>query len=153
MMRSAQSDDASLLEGHESTIFVDGLQCAAAQFDADELAQLRHPDALVLKVGRDRALDHLGDVTTDTTLFLGQTRTVDFAAGADAGSSNTANACHDKKLLVLRDAENGHPPGPVKSNPDNFRVKFYNRSWRSRFNHRSTSLKISSFLASYINKW
>jgi len=118
-------DDASLFQCHECTILVHRLQCAAAELDTDELAELRNPDALVLEVRRDRAFDHLGDVTTDTALFLGQTGTVDLAARADAGSSNTADACHKKvSLLELRDAENGDLRGHVKTNPHKFRLKF-----------------------------
>ena len=44
----------------------------AAQLDAHELVQLGNPDALGLKVRRNGALGHLGDVTTDTAFFLGQ---------------------------------------------------------------------------------
>jgi len=118
-------NDAGLFQGHESTILVHGLQGTAAELGADKFAEFWHPDALVLKVRGDRALDHLGDVTTDTAFFLGQTGTVDFAAGADAGSSNTADACHKKVfLLELRDAENGDPSGHVKTNPHKFRLKF-----------------------------
>ena len=64
-------------------------------------------------------------MATDTAFFLGQTGTVNFAAGADAGSSNTADACHKKVfLLELRDAEDGDPSGHVKTNPHKFRLKF-----------------------------
>lgn len=97
--RAGGSDDSSLLERHKSTILVDGLEGAAAQLEADELAQLRNPDALGLEIWRDRALHHFRDVTTDTTLFLGQTRTVNFAARADAGSSDTTNTGHNKNFL------------------------------------------------------
>jgi hypothetical protein len=39
-----KSDDSRFFERHEGTILVDGLQRAAAELDADELVELRHPD-------------------------------------------------------------------------------------------------------------
>jgi len=90
------SEQASLFEGHKRTIFINRLECAATQFEAQELSQFRHPDALGLEIGADGAQHDFGDVAADPALFLGQTRTVDSAAGADAGSSNTANTCHDE---------------------------------------------------------
>ena len=70
---SATSDDSRFFEGHEGAVLVDGLERAAAELDFHELAELGHPDALALEIGRNRALHHLRDVTADTTLFLGQT--------------------------------------------------------------------------------
>ena len=67
-----ESDDSSLFQRHEGTILIDGLQRAAAQLDLDELTKLRNPNALGLEIWGDRALHDLGDVTTDTALFLGQ---------------------------------------------------------------------------------
>src|SRR5690606_33822549 len=108
---------SGLLQRHESTVLVDGLQCAAAQFELHELAELRNPDALGLKIWGNGALHHFRDVTTDTTLFLGQTRTVNFSARADAGSSDAANTGHKIKKFRLRDAEDGRGNRPVKTNP------------------------------------
>ena len=92
------SDKTRFLQGRVSAVLVDRLDRLAAQGEADPAAQLWNPDALGLKVRGNGALHHLGDVTTDTALFLGQTRTVDFAAGADAGSSDAANTGHNKKF-------------------------------------------------------
>jgi hypothetical protein len=92
-------DEARLFEGHVSTVFVDGLERAAAQFDADKLLKFRDPDPFVLEVWGNRAFGDFGDVTTDTAFFLGQARTMDFAAGADAGASDATNTCHDEKLV------------------------------------------------------
>lgn len=86
------SDQTCSLERHEGTILVDGLQGAAAELNLHEAAELRNPDALGLQVRREGALHDLGDVTTDTALFLGETGAMDFTTGADAGSSDTANA-------------------------------------------------------------
>jgi hypothetical protein len=57
-------------------------------------AELGNPDALGLEIGRNGALHDFGDVTADTAFFLGQTGTMDSAAGADAGSSDDANTGH-----------------------------------------------------------
>lgn len=92
-----ESDDSSFFQCHKSTIFIDGLECTAAQFNTHEFSEFRNPDALVLKVWRDGALHDFRDVTADTTLFLGQTRTVNFSAGADAGSSDATNTGHNIK--------------------------------------------------------
>jgi hypothetical protein len=121
MDRKGKSDDSSLLQRHESTILIDGLQRAAAQLELHKLGKLGDPDTLTLEIWRDGALHDLGDVATDTAFFLGQTRTVNFSARADAGSSDATNTGHNKKLSGLRNAENGHESRPVKTNPDNFR--------------------------------
>lgn len=54
-------------------------------------AKLRDEYPLGLEIGGDRTFDGLGHVTTDTALLFGQTGTVDFAARADTGTSDTAN--------------------------------------------------------------
>jgi len=94
---AGKSHDSSLLERHKSTIFINGLEGAAAQLEPDELAQFRHPDALGLEVRGNGPLHHLRDVTADTALLFGETRTVDLAARADAGASDATNTCHNKK--------------------------------------------------------
>ena len=121
--RRWKSEDSSLLQRHECTILVDGLQCAAAELKANELAELRNPDALGLKIWRDRALHHFRDVTTDTTFFLGQTRTVNFSARADAGSSDAANTGHNRKFRgcgTRRMALETDPSRRILTNPDQF---------------------------------
>lgn len=50
MLVSNCSDDTRFSKSHERTIFIDGLQCAAAQLDADEFVELGHPDALGMEV-------------------------------------------------------------------------------------------------------
>ena len=89
---AALLDEARFLEGHESAVLVDGLQRAAAQLDAHELVELGHPDALGLKVRGNGALGHLGDVTTDTAFFLGETGTMNTSTTADMRTSDTTNA-------------------------------------------------------------
>ena len=97
-MKSADgSDQSCLLQSGVCAILVHGLERTAAEFQSHITIKLRHPDALGLEIGRDRALDHFRDVTTDTTFFLGQTRTVNFSARADAGSSDATNTGHNKK--------------------------------------------------------
>ena len=117
---AALLDEARFFQRHESAVLVDGLQRAAAQLDAHELVQLGNPNALGLKIRGNGALHHLGDVTTDTALFLGQTGTMDSAAGADAGSSDTANTGHGKNFVGLRGAKDGRQRPPVKTKPAGF---------------------------------
>lgn len=98
-MHGSLLDDASLLQSGVSTVFIHGFEGAAAEFRADETSEFRNPNALVLEVWRNRAFGDFGDVTTDTALFLGQARTMDLAAGADAGASDATNTCHGEKLV------------------------------------------------------
>ena len=99
-MHGSLLNDASLFQSGVCTVFVHGFQRAAAEFGANETTQFRNPNALVLKVWGNRAFGDFGDVTTDTALFLGQARTMDFAAGADAGASDATNTCHGEKLVI-----------------------------------------------------
>jgi hypothetical protein len=85
-------DQARLNERIQSTIFGDGFDRFAREAEFDVMTELRNPDALVLKVRRNLALHHLGDVTSDTTFFLGETRTMDASTAADVRTSDTANA-------------------------------------------------------------
>jgi hypothetical protein len=76
----------------ESTIFGDRFDGLAGEAQFHVVAEFRHPDALILKVGRNFAFHHLGDVTTDTAFFLGETGTMNTSTTADMGTSDTANA-------------------------------------------------------------
>jgi len=87
-------DEAGLLEGGEGAVFVDGLEGLAGGFDDHVATEFRDEDALFVEVWRDFAIHGLGDVTTDTAFFLGETGTVDSAAAADAGTSDAANSGH-----------------------------------------------------------
>ena len=90
-------EQTSLLERSKSSVLIDGLESAATELHAHECAELRNPDTLGLKVRGNGALHHFGDVATDTAFFLRQTGTVNFAARADAGSSDTADTGHNRK--------------------------------------------------------
>ena len=147
-------NDTSFLKSSKSAVFVDRLECAAANLEFDILSEFGNPDALGLKVWGNGALHHFRDVTTDTTFFLGQTRTVNFSARADAGSSDAANTGHNKKIFSgLRDAENGLGNRLVKTNPDELCLILHKRFFRSLSVQRSMSRKMTSFFASYISKW
>ena len=122
--QTVSSEDAGLLERDESTILVDGLQRTAAKLQADVNPKFWDPNTLGLEIGGNGALHHFRDVTTDTALFLSQTGTVDSAAGADAGSSNTANTGHNKKFVGLRGAKNGRDCRRVKTNPAALAINF-----------------------------
>jgi len=107
-------NDACFFQGHVSTILVDGLERACGKLDANELAELRNPDALALKVWGNFAFGDLGHVTADAALFLGQAGTVNLAAGADAGASNTTNTCHNENWFA--GAKNALAWSRVKTN-------------------------------------
>ena len=66
-------DEACFFKGHVSAILIDGLERARTDFNSFETPKFWNPDAFVLKVWRNRAFYHLGDVTSDSALFLGQT--------------------------------------------------------------------------------
>ncbi len=90
--KSALLDEAGLPEGGVGAVLVDGLEGLAAGLDLHIFPEFGNPDPLLLEIRRDRALDGLGHVTTDSALLLGQTGTVDATAHAGAGSSDTANS-------------------------------------------------------------
>ena len=116
-----ESDDSSLLQRHEGTVLIDGLQRAAAQLELHVLAEFFDPDALGLKVWRNGALHHFRDVTTDTAFFLGQAGTVNFSTGADSGSSDAADTGHKiKKGSGLRGAQDARAETQVKTKPEYF---------------------------------
>lgn len=109
-------EQAGLLKRMEGAVLVDGLEGAAAEFEAHIAAEFRNEDALALKIGRNLALYDLSHVTADTAFFLGQTGAVDSAARADAGSSDDTNTGHGLKFVELRGAKNGDRARPVKTN-------------------------------------
>ena len=148
-------NDAGLLEGHKSPILVDGLECAAAQFDAYKLVKFWYPDALDLKIWRNRALDHFGDMATDPALLFGQTRPVNSAAGADAGASDATNTCHDVgKGSGGAGGEGWLPDLSRQAESSKILLKsFQSRLWRRWLSQCSISRKIFSFCASYISRW
>ena len=85
-------DQTSFDQGVESTVFADRFDRLARKAEFHVVTELRHPDALVLKVRGNFAFHHFGDVTSDTTFFLGETRTMDASTAADMRTSDTANA-------------------------------------------------------------
>lgn len=62
--------------------------------DLDILAEFGNPDTLCLEVRRNLALHGLGNVTTDTALFLGETGTMDLASNSYFGTADAANSGH-----------------------------------------------------------
>lgn len=107
-------DEAGLLESGEGAVFVDRLEGFAGGLDLHVASELRYEDTLGVQVGGNLAFHGLGDVTTDAAFFLGETGTVNFAAGADAGTSDTTNAGHDIKGKGLR-GRGEKPPFRVRS--------------------------------------
>ena len=90
--------DTGLLEHVVSAVLGDGTKSLAGKLHADVTAattvELGHPDTLLLKVGVDRTVDSLGDVTTDTALLLSKTGAMDAAALMRHGKRDIADSGH-----------------------------------------------------------
>ena len=91
-------ENPGLLQHIVSTVLGDGAESLAGKLHADVTAaaavKLGHPDTLLLKVGVDRTVDSLGDVTTDTALLLSKTGAVDAAALMRHGKRDIADSGH-----------------------------------------------------------
>lgn len=74
--RNKGSNETRFFQRLVSAVLVDGLETTSADTDTNILAELRNPDTLGAQVGLELALDGLGHVTTNTTLFLGFTTTM-----------------------------------------------------------------------------
>ena len=75
----------------EGAVFGDRFDRFAGETQFDIVTEFGNPDAFVLKVWRNLALHHFGDVTTDTAFFLGETGTMNTTTAADVGTSDAAN--------------------------------------------------------------
>ena len=91
-------EDARFFQRIERAVLGDGTQSLAGKLHADIAAaaavKLRHPDALLLKVGIDGTIDSLGHVATDTALFLGKTGAVNAATLVGHSERNIADSGH-----------------------------------------------------------
>jgi hypothetical protein len=63
-----------------SAVFVNCLHPARSHPYPHKFLQLRHPNALVLKIWHKHPGHHLGDVPADAALFFGQTAAMNDAA-------------------------------------------------------------------------
>jgi len=93
-MASSGANDTGLLQCAVGSVFVDGLEPACAHSNADELLNLGHPDAVLMQIRMKFAPHILGHVTSDATLFFGQTTAMNDAAARNAGPGDTANLRH-----------------------------------------------------------
>ena len=91
-------ENPGLLENVVGTVLGDSAKSLAGKLHADVTAattiELGHPDSLLLKVGVDRTVDSLGDVTTDTALLLGKTGAMNAAALMRHGKRDIADSGH-----------------------------------------------------------
>ena len=91
-------ENPSLLKHVVGAVLGDCAESLAGKLHADVTAataiELGHPDTLLLKVGVDRTVDSLGDVTTDTALLLGKTGAVNAAALMRHGKRDIADSGH-----------------------------------------------------------
>ena len=91
-------ENPGLLEHVVGTVTGNRTKSLAGKLHADVTTaaaiELRHPNALLLKVGVDRTVDSLGDVTTDTALLLGKTGAMNAAALMRHGKRDIADSGH-----------------------------------------------------------
>ena len=91
-------ENPGLLQHVVGAVLGDGAESLAGKLHADvttaATVELGHPDALLLKVGVDRTVDSLGDVTTDTALLLGKTGTMNATALMRHGKCDIADSGH-----------------------------------------------------------
>jgi hypothetical protein len=90
-----QSDRAGLFQRFVSAVLVDRLQPARGHANADELLQLRHPDSVLVQIGREPARHIFGYVPADAAFFLGHTAAVNLAAAHGFRTGNVTNSRHD----------------------------------------------------------
>ena len=92
-------EDTGLLESIEGAVLRNGAESLAGELHADVAAlatvELGNPDALFLQVRINCAVHHLGDVTTDTTLFLSKTGAMNAAALVRHSKRNIADSGHN----------------------------------------------------------
>ena len=95
-------DEARSFESGVGTVFVERLERAGAELDGDVALEFGHPDALLLQIRQDGALDALGDVTADAALLLRLAAAVNVVTAGDADSCDLTNSGH--KMIPV---ENG----------------------------------------------
>jgi hypothetical protein len=88
-------DETRTLERCVGTVFIDGLQRASREPNANKSSKLGNPDPLISKIWRNGTLDGFHQVFTDTAFFLRETATVNSSAGTDFCASDTADLSHD----------------------------------------------------------
>lgn len=93
------SNQTRLLESGVGTVLVDGLNRLGTQLDLHVTTKFRYVDTLGVEVGRYTTLHHLGHVTTDSTLLLGKTGTVNSTTDTDAGTSDATYFGHFSRLV------------------------------------------------------
>jgi len=91
-------ENPCLLEHVVGAVLGNGAESLAGKLHADVTAattiELGHPNALLLEVGINSAVHHLGDVTTDTALLLGKTGAMNAAAFVRHGKRDIADSGH-----------------------------------------------------------
>ena len=75
---------AGFFQRRVSAVFVDCLQAARGDANADKLLQFRHPDAMRMQIWSEDARDILSHVTSDAAFFLGHTAPMNNAAASGA---------------------------------------------------------------------
>ena len=103
-------EDPCFLERVVGTVLGNSAQGFAGKLHADVTAtatvKLRHPNALLLEVGIHGTINSLGNVTTDTALFLGKTGAMNAAALVRHSKRDIADSGHKifVRLKVKRSA-------------------------------------------------
>ena len=84
-------NSSSFFQRLVGAILIDRLQTARRHTNANELAQLGHPDAVLVQIRVKLSRHHLGDVATHSTLLLRQTAAMNDAAATDTRTGDGAN--------------------------------------------------------------
>ena len=79
-------NNAGLLQCSVGAILVDRLKTARSYADTHELLQFRHPNALMVQIGRENARYVFCHVPANSTLFLGHTASMNDAASRGSGT-------------------------------------------------------------------
>jgi len=98
---------AGFFQRFVSAVFVDRLQSARGDANADEFFQLRHPDPMLVQVRREQTRHHFGDVPADAALFLGHTAAANNTAARGLRSGDGANFRHGAETGAQKIAARG----------------------------------------------
>jgi hypothetical protein len=88
-------DRAGFFQRFVGAVLVDRLQTARGHAHPHEFFQLRHPDPVLVQIGREPARHIFRHVPADAALFLGHTAAVDNAAAHGFRTGNVTNFRHD----------------------------------------------------------
>jgi hypothetical protein len=96
--RVATLDRAGLFQRFVSAVLVDRLQPARGHAHAYKFLQLRHPDPMLVQIGREQSRHIFGHVPADAAFFLGHTTAVNDASAHGSRTGDGANFRHSEEI-------------------------------------------------------